>query len=376
MKYRTLGRTALDVGTIGLGTEYLIDRPRKTVVNVIHKALARGINYFDLFFAQAEFRNDMGTAFKGYREKAVLAAHLGAADINGQYEKIRSPEQCEQFFLDFLTRFQTEYADILLLHNSDSRQDYEELMKPGGLLEMATRFQKEGKTRFIGFSGHNTETSRKAVETGAIDVLMFPLNFSSHAMPGRRELFEACVAHQVGLVAMKPYAGGNLLRAEKRFEVEDNQMGRTQMAGAPMKFTKSKKITPVQCLAYVLDQTGVSTVVPGCATIKQLDAALSYSDATEKEKNYKTLLSDFEAYKAAECVHCNHCLPCPSHIDVGQTLRLLQSARQELTPEIESAYHTLSANASDCIQCGECEERCPFDIDVISQMEAADSLFG
>ena len=57
MIYRTLGKTALDVGIIGLGTEYLINRPRKTVVNVIHKALAQGINYFDLFFAQAEFRN-------------------------------------------------------------------------------------------------------------------------------------------------------------------------------------------------------------------------------------------------------------------------------------------------------------------------------
>jgi uncharacterized protein len=376
MKYRTLGRTALDVGIIGLGTEYLINRPRKTVLNVIHAALARGINYFDLFFAQAEFRNNMGAAFKGYREKAVLAAHLGAADIDGQYERIRASEQCEQFFLDFLTGLQTGYADILFLHNSDSRQDYETLMKPGGLLDMATRFQREGKTRFIGFSGHNTETSRLAVETGAIDVLMFPLNLSSHAMPGRQELIETCVRHQVGLVAMKPYAGGNLLRKGKRFEVADNQMGRTRMAGAPMKFTKSLKITPVQCLAYVLDQTGVSTTVPGCASIKQLDAALAYPDATEMEKNYMALLPDFETYKSAECVHCNHCLPCPSRIDIGQTLRLLQSARQKQTPETEAAYQALSANASDCIRCGECVERCPFDIDVIAQMETAEGMFG
>ena len=94
MKHRTLGRTALDVGALGLGTEYLIDQPRKTVVDVIHRALERGINYFDLFFAQAEFRSNMGAAFKGYRKGAVLAAHLGAGEIDGQYEKIRAPEQC------------------------------------------------------------------------------------------------------------------------------------------------------------------------------------------------------------------------------------------------------------------------------------------
>lgn len=376
MQTRTLGKTGLSVSAISLGNGHLVDLPRETVVNVIHRAIERGINYFDLVVAQPELRNNLGAAFKGYREKVLFAVHLGAADINGQYERVREPAQCERFFLDFLTRCQTEYVDILYLHNSDSQEDYDGLMKPGGLLDMAIRFQKEGKARFIGFSGHNTAISQQAVESGHIDVLMFPLSFASHAMPGRPELLEACVAHQVGLVVMKPFAGGNLLREERSFEVADFEMGRAQMAGSPMKFTKSTMITPVQCLAYVLDQKGVSTIVPGYANIAQLNAALAYFEATAEEKNYAALLPDFEQYKTGQCIHCNHCLPCPSNIDIGQVLRLLQMAQQGQKSEAQIASSALITNAADCIQCGECMDRCPFGVDVISQMEETVGVFG
>jgi len=139
MEYRQLGKTGFDVGAVSLGTEYLIDLPRETVVGVIYGAIESGINYFDLFFAQPEFRDNMAAAFDGYREEVFLAAHLGAAHIDGQYEKTRDPELCERFFLDFLTRYRTDHVDVLFLHNSDTREDYDDVMNPGGLLEMARR---------------------------------------------------------------------------------------------------------------------------------------------------------------------------------------------------------------------------------------------
>lgn len=371
MEYRKLGKTGLDVGAVSLGTEYLIDLPSETVVGVIHGAIERGINYFDLFFAQPEFRDNTAAAFAGRREKVFLTAHLGAAHIDGQYEKTRDPELCERFFLDFLTRYRTDHVDVLFLHNSDTREDYDDVMNPGGLLEMARRFRQEGKVRFIGFSGHNTVTSRQAVESGDIDVLMFPISLANHALPGRKELFEVCAARQVGLVAMKPYAGGNLLGEESHIKVADTQMGRKETPGARMRFTKSGMITPVQCLSYVLDQMGVSTIVPGCAGVEHLKDALACFDATDEEKDCSALLPDFAEYKTGRCVFCNHCLPCPSEIDVGLTLRLLQKAKRELTPDVQAQYDEMASKASDCIQCGDCMERCPFGVDVISHMEQA-----
>ena len=121
--------------------------------------------------------------------------------------KGKRPGPAEAFLEDYFERLRTDYVDVLFLHNCNTQEDYDRLMGPGGLLELAGRIRREGRARFIGLSGHNVVTSRQAVESGQIDVLMFPINLTSQAVPGYRDLLDACVAHRVGLVAMKspPY---------------------------------------------------------------------------------------------------------------------------------------------------------------------------
>jgi uncharacterized protein len=68
-------------------------------------------------------------------------------------------------------------------------------------------------------------------------------------------------------------------------------------------------------------------------------------------------------------VHCNHCLPCPSEVDVGQILRLLQMSKSQLTSELKTEYNNMAKKASDCIHCGQCTKRCPFEVDVILKMK-------
>ena len=370
MQYRQLGKSGLSVSAISLGTEYLLNQPREHVVGVIHEAIDRSVNYFDLFWPQPAFRDNMGAAFKGYRGKVMLAAHLGAIVKGEQYEKTRDLKACRTFFDDFLTRYHTDYADVLYLHNIDLQADYDEVMRPGGMTELAQRFRQEGKARFIGLSGHTVATSLQAVESGLVDMLMFPINLAGSAVPGRKELFNACATRGVGLVAMKPFAGGKLLQKERVMTMENWQRG-----GAPKQIEKSLTITPAQCLAYVLAQSGVSTVVPGCKNLAELHSVQAFWDLGEEEKDYSAIVSDFAEYTPGECVYCNHCLPCPSVIDIGQVIRLLETAQHKLTDELRAAYDALSAKASDCIQCGSCVERCPFDVDAESKMEQAMALF-
>jgi len=377
MEHRILGRSGLRVGEIGLGTEYLLNLPQDHVARVIHAAIERGVNYFDLFWPQPEFRDIMGAAFAGHREQVLLAAHLGSTMEKGQPVIGRDPAVCEEFFQDFLRRYRTDHVDVLFLFNSNTQEDYGNLLKPDGLLEIAYRHKQKGATRLIGFGGHNADTARQAAESGLFDVVIFPVNFTCRTVPGNRELHDACNREQVGLIAMKPYAGGRLLRDEAIVSIEDFQMGRTQMAGAATRFAKRQAISPVQCLSYALSQPGVSTVIPGCKDLPQLDAALTYLDATREERDVSPLLADFEHYPAGQCVYCNHCLPCPARIDIGKTLSLLDRAQDGLLPEIRREFLAMETQPSDCVECEDCTGRCPFGVDVVPRMRrAAEVLAG
>ncbi len=370
MIFRKLGRTNLDVSIIGLGTEYLKKPPRETVVAVIREAIERGVNYFDILFAFPEYLDNIGAALEGRRDRVILTGHLVSTEKDGQYRKSRSVRKSETFFLDLLSRLDTDYVDILFLSNVHSVKDYDRVMQSKGVLELAWRLQQEGKGRFIGFSAHSVELAQKAVESGQFDVLMFPIHLAANAVPGKRELLKTCVASNVGVIAMKPFAGGKLLNEQRTVRI-----GKYQMGGEVLKLKKSEPITPVQCLSYTLSQVSVCTAVPGCKNLEELSAALAYLEATEEERDFSALLSDFQQYVTGECVYCNHCLPCPSVIDVGLVIRTLELAQQQMTAALRTTYDALPANASDCIECGDCMERCPFDVDVISKMREAVELF-
>jgi predicted aldo/keto reductase-like oxidoreductase len=372
MHYRILGRTGLQVSEVSLGTEYLIGKPHDHIVEVIHAALDAGINYFDLFCAEPGFRDAMGAAFAGRRESIYLAAHLGAAiKEDGQYLKTRSLKICEKFFEDFLTRFATDYVDVLVLHNCDKQKDFDTMFRENGPFGLALHLKEQGKTRFLGFSGPTVETALQAVESGHIDVLMFPVNMAGNAVPGKKELLKTCQARGVGVVAMKPLGGGKLLQGPRTVRVSHYQMG-----GEVLKLTKHVPITPVQCLHYTLSQVGVCAAIPGCASVEELRGVLAYEDATEAERDFSDVIADFAQYTPGECVYCNHCLPCPQAIDIGQTMRLHDLGRAGVTPALREAYDAMATAADDCIACGDCEARCPFGVQVVPAMERAAALFG
>ncbi|MBN1888572.1 MAG: aldo/keto reductase [Thermoflexales bacterium] len=371
MERRQLGRTKLDVSAIGLGTEYLKGQPRETVLSVIRQAIEQGVNYFDVVFSFPDYLDDLGAALKGHRQEVILTGHLGSTVKNGQYFKTRNVKHCESFFLDLLARLGTDHVDVLFLHNCNPQKDYDKLMSQSGPLGLAKRLQQEGKARYLGFSGHSVTTALQAVESGHVDVLMFPINLAANAVPGKKELLQACAAGGVGVVAMKPYAGGKLLSAERTV-----RMGGYQMGGEALKLKKTAPITPVQCLAYVLSQVGVATAVPGCANEEHLRDALAYGQASSEERDFSSLLADFQQYAEGECVYCNHCLPCPAAIDIGQVMRLLDMAQQRMSAGLRAAYAALPANASDCTRCGACEARCPFGVSVMARMEQAGAAFG
>jgi predicted aldo/keto reductase-like oxidoreductase len=343
MEYRRLGRTGLDVSIIGLGMEHLCPVPGE-IAPVVHRAIDLGINYIDLMIWTTQVKDMFAAALKGHREQVLLAAHLGAAETRGQYRRSRDVKECEDLFIDWLARLQTDHVDVLHITYVDQVKDWKQIVGPGGVLELALRLKQEGKARCLGMSSHEPRTASLAVESGHLDVLMHPVGIAGSADQAKSELLQLCASRGVGVVAMKPFAGGEI-------------------------FQREEPISPLRCIHYTLSQPGVSLALTGVKNLDELEANLAYLQASVEEKDYAAVIDEFQQGLEGTCVYCSHCLPCPVDIDIAPILRLLVTAeRYGLFDDLQADYDALPAKASDCTECGLCMERCPFGVDVIAKM--------
>jgi predicted aldo/keto reductase-like oxidoreductase len=351
MEKRILGRTGLQVGVIGLGVEHLRAEQRN-MSEVFDLAVSAGADYVDLVYNDPTgiHRDEweaITPALQRHRDRLTLAAHWGFV----YHEPIDHCRKCFELVLD---RVGNDYVEIAVLTMVDSNSLWEGWAQES--IAILRDYQQEGRVGFIGMSNHYANIALKAVESGSIDVLMFPVNLYQHYEDKERQrLLEVCIEREVGVVAMKPYYGGRLLHSEGR----------------------STGISPIQCLHYALSQP-VSTVVPGPANARELNQGLSYLQASDEEKAYTSLHDELTERLRGRCVLCKHCLPCPQEISIPHVIDCLDwfefygPSHQKQSRE---RYAAMTAKGSDCTECGVCVERCPFQVDIIGKMKRAAEVF-
>lgn len=342
MEYRMLGRTDLKVGTIGLGTEHL-ERSPEVWDSVLHTIVEAGANYVDLLYIEPDYWTEFGPVLRPYRDRLVLAAHWGSGDHT-------SVDHSQRCFDNILSCLGNDYAEIAMMTMVDTEERWAGWAQES--LAHLRRYKEQGRIGYVGMSGHVESVAIKAVESGSIDVLMFPVNLLGHDDEKNLAVRQACAEQGVGLVAMKPYHGGTLLFAN----------------GQP------SGITEAQCLSYVFSQQ-VATAVPGPRSVKELQATLHYLEASDEEKDYRSITTDLHQYLAGQCVYCHHCLPCPMDIQVGWIIFIVDYARHGVTDDLINWYASHQVKASACTECGDCLARCPFDVDIVAKLEEAVAIF-
>lgn len=376
MKYRKLGRTDLDISEVSIGTEWLEKKSSEEITIVLSKAIDYGINYFDIIFNMPEYLKKISKAIEGKRDKITLSHHLGSYYKDNKYMKTRSVKKCEEVFNQYLEIMKTDFVDLLFVHFVMNEKQYEECLIPNGVLDLALRLKEDGRVRFIALSTHDANVAIQAAKSGKIDAIMIQINMASNAMPHRQVMLTTCAQNNVGIIAMKPFAGGALLQANNKVNIGGFKIGGYRLEGKEFKKRLiPEEITSVKCLHYILSQIGITTTVPGVASIEELDDCMTYFEASDEEKDYSKVLKEFDEYITGVCVYCNHCQPCPIDIDIGPLFRLYDLAQIEKTAKITKQYQQMKTKASDCIECGDCEERCPFDVSIIENMKEAANFF-
>ena len=381
MKFRTLGSTGIEVGEIGIGCgvfEYLDTAQSRMYMDI---AIDSGINYLDLYDPNPLVRGNIGYALRGRREKMNIQGHIGCywnEEMN-QYTRTRDVELSKKGFEEMLRLLETDYIEVGMMHIFDDMADWDSV-KDSPYLKYVQQLKAEGKIKHIGMSSHNSEVALAAAKSGLVEVIMFSLNPAfdrvvcgsnpwaketyENLLPGidpvRTELYNYCAQHKIAIVVMKAFGGGGrLLDAEK----------------SPLGFA----LTTNQCLAYSLANPAVAVSLCGTRNIEQLVEDLQYLTASDEEKDYSSVLKNGgQAVQGGQCTYCTHCAPCPAGIDIAKVNKLLDDVKgkDKVPANIQKEYEALEHHASECTNCGACEGRCPFQVQVREQMREAVKVFG
>ncbi len=246
---RVLGRSGEKVSIVGLGGHH-IGRPSldaQESIRMIRAALDNGVNFLDNCwdYNGGVSEERMGKALRdGYRQKAFLMTK-----IDGQTKQAATLQLDES-----LRRLQTDHIDLLQFHEVIRESDPPRIFGAGGGMEGVLEAKKQGKIRYIGFTGHKSpDIHVKMIETGlahefTFDAVQMPLNLmDAHFNSFEEKVLPLLVKHRIGVLGMKPMGDGIILR--------------------------SKTATPVECLHYAMNLP-TSVVITGCDSLPILEQAL------------------------------------------------------------------------------------------------------
>ena len=334
MEYRTLGKTGLEISRLGFGGIPIQKIDAEGTRELMGELVKEGVNFIDTARGYTVSEEYLGFALEGIRERFVLATKSMA----------RTKEAMARDIDISLKNLRTDYIDLYQIHNPGAK-DLEQVMAPGGALEALYDAKASGKIGHIGITLHSVDLFRQAVEMPWVETIMFPYNIVETQ---GEELIAQCTRKNIGFICMKPLAGG---------AIED--------AATAMRF--------------VVSNPHVTVVIPGMADTAEVAQNVSATSDTSP-------LTAEEQQKIAEikerlgtnfCRRCNYCAPCTAGINISAVF-LFEGyySRYDLKDWASDRYAQLAKKASDCIECGVCESRCPYHLPIRQMLKKAAVTMG
>ena len=324
-----LGKSELQVSRVGFGG-IPIQRPSQAeAIRVVQRCLELGINFIDTATAYTTSEERIGHALAAVastprrRDRLVIATKTAARD------RATAMAHLEQS----LRSLHLETIDLWQMHNVSTPEAYEQVLGPGGAMEAAQQALQAGKVRHVGITSHSMEIALKAVPTGLFETVQFPFNFVTNEPA--ESLVPLALAHDVGFIAMKPFGGGMLGNANL-------------------------------CIKYLLQFDHV-VPDPGIERVEEIEEIVGLLhgpwELTEQERE------EIERVRAAVgvrfCRRCGYCEPCPEGVRISLVMNLpniwkRMSAERVISGNLSAAIQT----GRQCIECGECEEKCPYNLPI------------
>jgi len=329
LQKRILGQTNLRVSVIGFGGIPIQRVDKEVSLELLKEANNKGINFIDTARGYNESESLIGEALEKIgREKFILATKSMQRSYKGMLEDIDIS----------LKNLKTDYIDLYQLHNIKSLDELEIVLSEDGALRALKEAKENGQIKNIGITGHNPDILDKALDLKEFATIQCPYNPIEQQAT---DLFKKANSMNVGVIVMKPLAGGAITKGESS-------------------------------LRFIVGNPNISVVIPGMDSIEQVNlnaqTGIDIRKLTDEED--KELSEEANSLGSEFCRRCGYCMPCPQKIDIPtQFLMEGYYTRYDLKEWAQGRYDAMENNAADCIECGQCEPRCPYNLPIRKMMK-------
>ena len=340
-----------------------IDKTEKEIMAAYHA----GVNYFDTAYIYGGSEQALGKILERnkIRENISIATKL-------PHYLLKTVESAEKCFREQLSRLRTDYVDYYLMHMLSDIKTWERL-KEAGIEAWLQEKKASGAIRQIGFSYHgSTDMFCQLVDAYDWDFCQIQYNYlDEHSQAGRKGL-DYAASKGIPVIIMEPLRGGRLAnnlpeKAKKLFA--DYEIKRSPAEWA---------------LRWLWNQPEVTCVLSGMNSMEMVQEnvrSASESRIGEFTKKEEKLLSDvvkaIQEKMKVGCTGCGYCMPCPKKVDIPGTFAIYNKSYTDGWVKAFEEYLLCtvlrkdSTSASNCIECGKCEQHCPQGIEIRKQLKCA-----
>ncbi|HCY84722.1 MAG TPA: aldo/keto reductase [Desulfobacteraceae bacterium] len=375
MEYRTVPKNFDKLSVLGFGCMRLpvdntnaIDEPR--AIAQIRHAIDNGVNYFDTAWPYHGGKSEplLGKALRdGYREKVKIATKLPSW-------MVETREQMDEFLDAQRSFLETDTIDYYLVHNLNG--PVWEKMKSLGVLEFLDKAKADGRIINTGFSFHgHIDDFKTMVDDYPWEICQIQYNYLDEVHQAGTEGLEYAAARNLGVIIMEPLRGGNLGVPEPPPDIADI------WNNAP------KHRTPVEwALRWIWNRPEVTTVLSGMneeahieENLKVAGEALPNSLSNEELAVVTSAADTYKRLMKVGCTGCEYCKPCPEGVNISAAFEVLNKLHLFKNEQEARFLYAIRCGdifsggimgyASQCIQCGECIDKCPQNIPIPDALE-------